>query len=353
MNLKRLIIVIPAYEPDYHLKELVTKLNTFFTDFDIIIVDDGSKNKDVFSDVKKISNVTLLTNDVNKGKGEALKVAFRHIRELDISSIIVTADSDGQHKPEDIKRIYDFYLEHENSLVLGSRQFENEVPKKSRFGNDVSRFLLRCCLNKHLNDTQTGLRAFSSSLLDFMINIKGNKFEYEMNMLSESIINDINVFELKIETIYIDENKGSHFRPIRDFFRIVGSILKYRIINYLTLLLDFGIFVLLFNLLKNKTEIYYIHSSIIASILALLMNLIFNNFNNLHGDKRIFNNKKKLLRKLILGIILIASNLGLLLLFNNFMNNLYLIRLITNIILFILLIPINYVTTKKNKVYGG
>ena len=250
----------------------------------------------------------------------------------------------------DSKRIYDFYLKNENSVVLGSRRFENEVPKRSRFGNDVSRNLLRICLNKHLYDTQTGLRAFSSNLLDFMINIKGSRFEYEMNMLSETIINDINIHELSIETIYIDENKGSHFRPVRDFIRITSNIIKYKLTFFFTIIIDILFFILFCGLLKDKSEIYYIHASLFSSLASVIANVFLNYSSKLHGDKRIFTNRGKMLKKLIFGIITIGLNFGLLMLFRLFMDNLYVIRVITNIIIVLLFIPINYFISEKSDI---
>ena len=98
---RNLTIVIPAYEPDDNLIILIDKLNSFFNDFNIIVVNDGSlHHDDIFESVKKKDNVTLLTHEVNRGKGEALKTAFRYIKNQNTKAVIVTADSDGQHKPE-------------------------------------------------------------------------------------------------------------------------------------------------------------------------------------------------------------------------------------------------------------
>ena len=136
----KLVIVIPSYEPNHQLVDLIHKLNNFFNDFNIIVVNDGSTNHDdIFNEVKSLDNVILLNHEINKGKGEALKTAFRFIKEKKLKSIIVTADSDGQHTPEDIKRVYDFYLNHEKSLVLGSRKFENNVHKKGLFETNSNR----------------------------------------------------------------------------------------------------------------------------------------------------------------------------------------------------------------------
>lgn len=183
MEAKELIIVIPAYEPDHLLVELINKLNQYFTMHKMIVVDDGSKNKDALIEAKELENVILLTHNKNMGKGAALKTAFSYIKELGTNSIIVTADSDGQHKPEDIYRVYQYYKQFNKGIVLGSRKFDVKVPARSAFGNNVTRLLLRTFNGLKLNDTQTGLRAFGVDVLPLLLDIPKNRYEFEMTML--------------------------------------------------------------------------------------------------------------------------------------------------------------------------
>ncbi len=345
---KILNIVIPAYEPDFHLLDLIDNLNNYFSNFNIIIVDDGSSDKTIFSSALDKDNVIILHHDENMGKGEALKTAFRYIKELGNKSIIVTADSDGQHKPLDIKRIYDFYLSHEGTLVLGSRKFENEVPAKSRFGNDVSRGLLRMCFNKHLNDTQTGLRAFDTSLIDFMLGIKGSRFEYEMNMLSEAVKHDVAIYELKIETIYINENKGSHFKPVKDFLKISFSIIKYRLSDILMYLFDIILFTFLAEVFRANSYAL-IHASYISTISTFALYLFINLCGLAYGDKKILSKKKRVLEFVFSIIIFTGINLGLTYLFNKLIANMILDRFISNLLIMLVVIFGNYFGLEKSK----
>lgn len=349
---RKLIIVIPAYEPDFHLPELIDKLNSFFDDFSMIVVNDGSKSHDdIFNDVKNKPNVTLLTHEENKGKGEALKTAFRYIKELNINSVIVTADSDGQHKPSDIKKVYEFYLENDGALVLGSRKFETPIPKRSSFGNDVARILLRIYENKHLNDTQTGLRAFNSNLLDFMLSIKGSRFEYEMNMLAEAVRENIDIKEIAIETIYINENKASHFRPVRDFSRISLCTVKYGLPIFIAALVDLLAFIIFSFVFKDMFESWLLYFSALSGLIATFACTLINVFGIFYGNRKILSRKKRGLRYIISCFLLIGMNLGLLWVFDLFMNNYIVIRIITNLILLLVLGFANYFILKKSKLY--
>ena len=93
-------------------------------------------------------------------------------------------------------------------------------------GNKTVRVLFKFLCGLKLNDTQTGLRAIPTSILPVYKNLKGERYEYEMNMLILSAHKHIPVKEIPIETVYINENKGSHYRPFADSLRIAILIFK-------------------------------------------------------------------------------------------------------------------------------
>ena len=123
------------------------------------------------------------------GKGEALKTGFRYIsRHYGAAHYVVTADSDGQHAAEDVYRIAEEAKRHPNDLLLGVRDFsEGDIPPKSLFGNRMTSFIFALLYGKKLSDTQTGLRAFGTGLLAFMLDVRGKRFEYELQMLISCI----------------------------------------------------------------------------------------------------------------------------------------------------------------------
>lgn len=352
-NNKDLVIVIPAYEPDSQLTALMESFKRFFQEYNVVIVNDGSKNSDeIFKKCSEYESTVVLNHDENKGKGEALKTAFRYIKKNFKESVIITADSDGQHKPEDIKRIYDFYLKNEKSLVLGSRRFDGDVPKRSTVGNDISRGLIRLCHNRHLNDTQTGLRAFGNELLDFMIKIKGSKYEYEMNMISEAIIHEIPIKEVPIQTVYINQNKSSHFRPVRDFSRITFTILKYAVMFFLFLNIDTVLFAVFMKYLKLPVEnpfLYKLSISAVSFAASFFIYSFGSTLNLLYGN-RFFLRKAGFVFKKILFMIcaLVLSSLisaGLL----SFMVYAVPVRILTDILILIIYALANYFILRKSQ----
>ena len=355
MEAKELIIVIPAYEPDRLLLELIDKLNNYYTGFKMIVVNDGSKGKDeLFKEVSLKDNVILLEHEKNMGKGAALKTAFSYINNLDGNYVIVTADSDGQHKPEDIYRVYNFYKKYNDGLVLGSRKFDGDIPKRSQFGNDCARFLLQLCNGIRLNDTQTGLRCFGSDLIPFLLSIKGNRYEYEMDMLSLAKQRNIEIHEIAIETIYINNNSGSHFRPVRDFSRICSVILKYTIPLWVTTLFYIASFIVLyiqFDTLEELQENKFLFATIFSGIFALFLNYLMNGMGAFYGNRYVYKKKRSVLYY-ILGSLLVLGisfeiSYGL-----NLLMNIPWLAFSLGIIITIILIALEvYFFANKSKLY--
>jgi len=148
-----LAILIPAYQPDEKLTELVYKLAAMGFPI-LLIVNDGSGRecREVFEKCGLVPGCSVLPLKQNMGKGFALKTGMRRILDIDphIAGCI-TVDADGQHLAEDIGRIREAFCENPSSLILGCRDFDEEqVPFKSRFGNRITRSLFRVITKKRV-----------------------------------------------------------------------------------------------------------------------------------------------------------------------------------------------------------
>jgi glycosyltransferase involved in cell wall biosynthesis len=224
-----IILTVPAYNPPEQILTVINELTATFA-CPIVIVNDGStfQYHSLFTTLAALPNVTLLKHAVNLGKGAALKTAFNHILcNYPECKGVVTLDADGQHKLEDIKRVFYTFKEQPASLVLGARTFEQDnVPLKNRFGNILTRSLFRIIHKRKLNDTQTGLRAIPTTQLGNLLKLPANGYEFELKMLIQCLLNGCNIEEVAIETVYLNKNASSHFRPIVDSFRILKALLQ-------------------------------------------------------------------------------------------------------------------------------
>lgn len=231
--LSQICVIIPSYEPD---EKLLPTVNELYANgiSDIIIVNDGSSEncKPIFEKVKKLSFVTYLEHKVNSGKGVALKTAFDYVLKKRSDSLgVITADGDGQHLTKDIIACIKKMLETE-SVVLGCRDFSlPDVPERSRKGNNITRNVFKKVFKIDISDTQTGLRAFPMKYLPDMLETEGERYEYENKMLLTLRDRKIPFCEQKIDTVYIEENKTSHFRPVADslriYYHLFSGFIKY------------------------------------------------------------------------------------------------------------------------------
>ena len=223
-------IIVPSLDPDEKLLKVVEGLlaEGFH---DIVLVNDGSHADHLqpFIEAAAHPEVTVLTHEVNRGKGRALKTAFAWCIENrpDIDGV-VTADGDNQHLPADIRRCAEAMLAEPGKVWLGVRDFSLEhVPARSRFGNTLTRGIMRLACGVSVTDTQTGLRAIAARHLPLMTRIEGERYEYETEMLLCLRPAGVGLGEVVIETVYINENETSHFDPLKDSWKIYKIIFRH------------------------------------------------------------------------------------------------------------------------------
>ena len=221
------LLVVPAYNPTAGLPDLVHRILAASPPLlaGAVVVDDGSAApaRSVFAAVEQVAGAVVLRRGGNGGKGAALKDGFAHALERWPAAIgVVTADADGQHDPDDVLRVARALTAHPDHLVLGVRAFEGPVPLRSWIGNRSARALVRLLTGGRFTDTQTGLRGWPRVMAERSGRLSSNGYDFELDALLA--FRDVPRIEVPIATIYLDENRHSHFRPVRDSLRI-GRVL--------------------------------------------------------------------------------------------------------------------------------
>ncbi|MBR3461963.1 MAG: glycosyltransferase family 2 protein [Clostridiales bacterium] len=225
-------VLLPVYNPDEKFLHLVEELSK--RGFKVVAVNDGSLERcdEFFKRAERFADV--IGYKENKGKGYALKRGFEYIGNnlADEVDYIVTADSDGQHAIEDIERVAKLTRK-TDGIVLGMRDLSEKIPIKSRIGNDMSKIVYTIVTGVYLRDNQSGLRGFPVRLCMWLQDIPGNKYEFELNVLATAHKEGMKVIGIDIKTIYENNNKNTHFRPIKDTIRIQKSLWSYGLISAL------------------------------------------------------------------------------------------------------------------------
>ncbi|MEG1774202.1 MAG: GtrA family protein, partial [Oscillospiraceae bacterium] len=163
-----------------------------------------------------------------------------------------------------------------------------QVPPKSRLGNKLTSLTFAAVCGLRISDTQTGLRAIPRRALAPLSALEGERFEYETNMLLAARRIGLPIRERTIQTIYIDENATSHYRPLLDSLKILRLILKFMASSLVCAAVDVGSYWLIFRLLAGyslKTQVFY--GTVISRVISSICNYLLNRRAVFHSDSRL------------------------------------------------------------------
>ncbi len=221
---REVVAIVPCYNAGDRLRPVLEHLRTLLDT--VILVDDGSTDG-APEDVSGLG-LTRVRFPENRGKGHALLAGFAKARELPDVAAIAVLDADGQHDPAELPRLYGAFRAEQADLVIGARVFTDaKVPWRSRFGNRVSAALMRRLLGPGLEDTQCGFRLLSIPFVDNVLQcVPGGRYETETAMLIAAVRGGYRMVSVPIATRYEAGNPTSHFRRLRDSWRVLRVIFR-------------------------------------------------------------------------------------------------------------------------------
>lgn len=326
-----IVILIPTYNPDVELmRNFIVTLTKKFKK--IVVVNEGSKSEfdDFFEELRSL-DIVILKHNVNIGKGEAIKTGFAYILE-NYPNVLgtITADCDGQHTVSAIEDCIKALRKSPHSLIVGCRDFSgNNIPLRSKFGNQLTKFIFMAFVGITIADTQSGLRGFGLNLMRTFLNTSGYRYEYETNMLLDCKTHNIKIIEVPIQTIYIKNNATSHFNPIKDSLIIYKQFIKYALAAFSSFIIDILLFSLFIKIIPLEDNI------MISTMIARIISSTYNFFTN---SKLVFkkNNRSSILKYLFLVVIqMFISGASVRFLTNHLMLNTTVIKIIIDAIIFV------------------
>jgi len=274
--MKNIFIVVPTLDPEEKIMEtFIEELHKEFKN--VLVINDGSKKQhEKFFKKLEQDGIEVIKHYKNLGKGRALKNAFNYLlNKYENIEGVITCDCDGQHSVKDIKNCAKTLLENKDKLILGVRNFDKDnVPPKSKFGNKITRNIFKIFIGLTISDTQTGLRGLSKDLMLKFIDLAGERYEYETNMLIDCKNKSIEIKEIEIETIYLNSNANSHFNPLKDSIMIYRLFMKYLLVAFSSFILDVILFISIFNILNINSKI--LAATILARVVSSIYNYIVN-----------------------------------------------------------------------------
>ncbi len=300
--MRETVVIIPALDPDPRLITYCDELIKAGIET-ILLVDDGSDEEHRIVFTQLSDRCMVLHHSHNLGKGRALKNSFSLICNETLSNdltyegprpledmlpaikeakCVVTADSDGQHAVTDVLEVARRTQGSGDALVLGARDFDSDnVPFKSKKGNKLTRRLFEILHGLKLTDTQTGLRGIPVRLLPVFMEGKGERFEYELDMLVIAAREHIPVIEVPIETIYENANEGTHFRAVSDSISVYkilfGTFFKFLLTSLSSFVVDILVFRLMLAIFAGVgEELKITMATAIARVISSVYNFLMN-----------------------------------------------------------------------------
>jgi glycosyltransferase involved in cell wall biosynthesis len=211
----KVCVIIPTYNNHKTLKRVLDSVLQYTSN--VIVVNDGSTDS-TSKILESYSHLEQIHHSKNTGKGMAIRNGFKKALDLNYDYAI-TIDSDGQHFASDIPSFITALETDTDALLIGSRNMTQEnVPKKSSFGNKFSNFWFWFETGNKLEDTQSGFRLYP--LQKIPNRYFTNKFEFEIEVIVRSAWKNIPVKNIPVQVLYDPEERVSHFRPFKDFTRI-------------------------------------------------------------------------------------------------------------------------------------
>jgi glycosyltransferase involved in cell wall biosynthesis len=223
-----LVAVIPALDAAATIEAVVA--GTLRHVRRVIVVDDGST--DDTAERARRAGAEVLRHPVNRGKGAALATAFEALLAESRPGApgsfggAISLDADGQHDPDDIPAFVDLYRRERPALIVGSRDRDfARMWGPRRAMNRFSSASLRFFAGVDLPDSQSGFRLYDAGFLA-RLRLEGRRYEAEMEALMRAAEWRLPIASLPIRLRVVDGRATSHYRPLRDTFRIVGAVLR-------------------------------------------------------------------------------------------------------------------------------
>ena len=191
----------------------------------VLVVDDGST--DDTAERARLAGAEVIRHEANRGKGAALATAFGSLlSEQRPFRAAITLDADGQHDPDDIPAFVALYSKERPALIVGSRGRDfARMWGPRRAMNRFSSASLRFFAGVDLPDSQSGFRLYDAGFLK-RLRLEGKRYEAEMEALMRAAEWRLPITSVPIHLRVVDGRATSHYRPLRDTFRIVGTVLK-------------------------------------------------------------------------------------------------------------------------------
>ncbi len=226
----KLSVIIPVYNEEVTLREIIRRLEAVGVADEIVIVDDGSVDgtRAILKEFESHDKVRVFYHERNQGKGAAVVTGMRHAT----GDALLIQDADLEYDPRDIPSLLKPLEEGVADVVYGSR-FLGAPRRSTMFWHMVANKLLTLMTNvlydAILSDMETGYKLFRREVVQGMT-IHARRFDFEPEFTAKILKRKVRIFEVPITFNPRDYNEGKKI-GLKDAFEAVWTLLKYRVVD--------------------------------------------------------------------------------------------------------------------------
>jgi glycosyltransferase involved in cell wall biosynthesis len=222
----RVACIIPAFNAAPTLETVVAGLRAALQPAFVAVIDDGSSD-DTYEVARQSADVVERFAR-NRGKGAALRTGFTLALARDVD-VVLTIDADGQHDPRFAPALVAALGVAD--IAIGARDRRSpEMPRGRRLTNRLSAAAVARCIGRPVDDAQSGYRAIARRVIGDVLP-RGDRYEFETEFLIVAARRGHRISFVPVPTVY-HTRVPSHFRPLRDSARIVGTLWRFGVGDY-------------------------------------------------------------------------------------------------------------------------
>jgi len=229
MNKLLLSVIMPVYNEQETLAEILARVRAVDLEKEIVVVDDGSTDgtRDVLREEEKKGDLKVFYHQVNKGKGAAVRTGLEHAS----GSFIIIQDADLEYDPCDYPKLLQPILEGQAEVVYGSRflVFRETMFFLQALGNKFLTLLTNLLYGTALSDMETCYKAFRAEVIK-SIPLRSRRFEFEPEITAKLLKRGYRIHEVPISYQGREYHEGKKL-TWRDGVTALWTLIKYRFVD--------------------------------------------------------------------------------------------------------------------------
>jgi glycosyltransferase involved in cell wall biosynthesis len=213
-------VLIPAYNAEIYLEELISRLRQSIDNMPIVVVDDGSKDRT--NEVAASMGIIVLQHEKNRGKGAALETGFEYCRKHPEIELLITMDADLQHRPEDIPGFISMQNESNADIVIGWRErIGTRMPVHRILSNTITSAMVGMRTGMNIKDSQCGFRMIHRRVIE-KIHLESTGYEAETEFLIKAARLGFKIEFVPVNTVYGNEKSYmTHWDTTKNFIKVL------------------------------------------------------------------------------------------------------------------------------------